>query len=533
MTTPPTGSAVLLILAGRGTSALRRTLDAVTMRPEDVWCAVPSETEADAAVGQARTIILDPWPGQRSALATLVSAADVGNNDVVQTLVAGSIPDHDALRRSMRRGPRAPLVFPATNRWRTPRGIGVRGFRRATLRPGAGMTVRGSAVRELDGAGWFDGTAMTVSDVQRCVGRIRLARPRTSGGVETAPPGPVAETTPLSVTVVIPAHNEQSCIGDTLRSVFAQTRFPDDILVIDDGSSDETGTVAAHVGARVLQLVGTGSKGAAINGALASVDSDVMILVDADTRLHPEAIHYLMQDMEAGADATHGAVLPSIERGLWARGRLIEYANAMRLYKRVQRSLGQIMVLSGCLLAVRTDTLRATGGFQPRTMVEDLDLTWTLHQRGLRVEYSARAVAYPIEPVTWGLYKAQMRRWSRGLFQCVAVHARMLHRTPSIALIVVTALWDAITGPLALVGLLGLAAAGLVSGSVVGWVLIWQVVWTLIAIVIATTAIGLRRAVRAAPAYTLMCTLVSYFYFEAFVTEWLLRRRLQTWTKGH
>lgn len=531
--TPVARAAVMLVLAGQGTSALRRTLEAVTAHPGDVWCAVPSEEEALAAVGHARTIVLDPWPGQRKALATLIAQASIGRDDVVQTVIAGSVPDHHTLRRSMRRRNCARLVIPAQGPWRSVRGLGVRTMRWATLRPGAGMTLRGSALHELASAGWFRGTDMTLSEIRTLVGPIRLARSRAdTPGAESASSRALLPPT-LTVTVLIPAYNEQSCIGDTVRSVYAQSRRPDEVLVVDDGSDDRTGEIASHIGARVLRTGGTGSKGAAINHALASVISDVIILVDADTRLHPEAIHHLMRDMEAGADATHGAVMPAVERGFWARGRLVEYAVALRFFKRVQRSLGQIMVLSGCILAVRTEVLRAAGGFQSRTMVEDLDMTWTLHQRGLRVEYSRRAVAYPIEPATWTQYKGQMRRWARGLFQTVGVHAKTLHRMPALALIVVGALWDAITAPLLILVLICLTAFGLAPSDGLKIFVMWQVVWTTIAVVVASTVIGVRRSFLGAPSCLVMSLLASYLYFEAFMTEWVLRRRLETWVKGH
>ncbi len=56
-----------------------------------------------------------------------------------------------------------------------------------------------------------------------------------------------------SLTVLIPAYNEAKVISHTLQSLWSQTRQPDKILVVDDGSSDETGRIAAGLGAEVVR----------------------------------------------------------------------------------------------------------------------------------------------------------------------------------------------------------------------------------------------------------------------------------------
>lgn len=496
--------------------------------PEDVWCAVADQDEYDAVFGLAHAIEFDPWPGERAALAALVASVPITARQVVQTVRAGCAADARTIERMRGGKAKAALLVPSKGR-----GVGVRGVRWAILRPGAGMTIRGQALTNLAAAGWLKDAELTVNDVREIagpIGRARVPEPRPINTYygQSSPQHPR-----LSVTLVIPAKDEAAWIGDTVRSIHAQSRRPDEILVIDDGSTDETGEIAQHLGAKVIRTPGTGSKGGAINFALPSITSDVIILVDADTRLHQDAIRYLMRDMETGMAATHGSVLPAIERGIWAHGRMIEYALALRLMKKVQRVLGQLVVLSGCVLAIRTDVLRKAEGFQARTMVEDLDLTWTLQTTGITVDYTPKAVAYPIEPETWAQYKGQMRRWTRGFFQSVAVHVRDLRKAPALAFIVIAALWDILTLPLVAVVFVGLATAGSLPHVAVNFILFWQLLWTVIAAVVASTALGPRRALRATPAFAAMSMLCTYFYFEAFISEWVLRRRSHVWVKGH
>lgn len=524
-----------LVIGGRGPDALRTTLEAITASPSNVHCAVQTEEEATAACGFGDVTLLRPWPGQRAALASLVKRAKFAPKDVVQTIVAGSLPDPDAAKRLIRKRRSAGLLIPTDRRWAAVRLTGSLGMRWTRVRPGAGMSLRADALEDLAAKGWFAGQGLPLTTIRSVTGRMRFAShgQRSNQRMQTPPSRPQDTSTRLTTTVLIPAHNEEACIGDTVLSLLSQTRTAESVIVIDDGSTDSTGDISRHLGAEVLRTPGTGSKGAAINYGLASIKTDVVVIVDADTRLHPEALDHLMREMETGADATHGAVLPIGERGIWARGRVVEYSTAIRLHKRVQRTIGPIVVLSGCILAVRTQALRAVGGFQARTIVEDLDLTWTLHQRGFKVTYAPRALAYPTEPATWAQYKGQMRRWSRGLFQTIQVHARSARRTPALSLMVIAAIWDVITAPVVLLVLLALAVLGPEPEIAANTFLAWQVFWATAAILLAASVVGLRRSLVNAPSYLVTSALASYFYFEAFITEWVLRRRLNTWVKGH
>lgn len=520
-----------LVAGGRGVDALRRTLGTITADPSRVWCAVADDDEHAATIGHATPIRLAAWTGQRAAVRALLDRTPIADDTTVQILTAGASAEPAAFTH-LHAGDGA--VIPSQHRWPLRTRAGVRRLQHAQVPASSGVTMRAGALRALAERGWLDGTPITIAELEELAGPVSCTRAADpSGPSEPAAALPAPRPTPLSVTLLIPAYNEAGCIGDTIRSALAQTRPPDEILVVDDGSSDTTGEIARTLGARVYRTTGTGSKGAAINAGMQVVTTDAIVLVDADTVLHPRAIEHLVADLDAGYDATHGAVLPANDRGIWARGRTLEYAAAIRYYKRIQQTLDRILVLSGCILAVRTSALRAAGGFRSRTMVEDLDLTWTMHHLGLRIGYSPAAIAYPIEPVNWAQYKAQMRRWTRGFFQAIGVHATSLHRTKSLALLVVATLWDVITTPLIGIVLLLAATVTTVPAPLVSTYLGWTAVWTGLAVAVAATVIGIRPAVRAAPSALVLGVCNGYFYLEAFTVEWILRRRLSTWVKGH
>jgi cellulose synthase/poly-beta-1,6-N-acetylglucosamine synthase-like glycosyltransferase len=273
-------------------------------------------------------------------------------------------------------------------------------------------------------------------------------------------------------------------------------------------------------------------KAGAQNYGMEHIRTDVVVTLDADTVLHPQAIDHLLADIETGCDATNGAVLPQSRRGLWTRARLVEYAAAMRLYKRAQRRLGTILVLSGCVAAFRTNVLRAAGGFKERTLTEDLDLTWTLHLAGYRVGYAPKAMCYPAEPASWRLYKGQMRRWAAGFYQSIGVHRWSLRRNVGLAFVVGTALWDILASAVVLAVAVFLTVT---KGFTLTAGLVWAflVIAVLIPFLLAASVIGVGTAATSIPAYMVGSWTGQYFYLEAMVREWILRRRGRTWLKGH
>ena len=527
------------LVLGAGVTDLRACLERLSVPPHRTWCAVASREEAAAARGLARVVTYDPWPGRRLALERLHAEAadDVGDAPVV-IVAAGTVLRRGALSRALeelRRG--AGIVVASVARHRAiksrswvPLGrLGSRLLQGAVVRPGSGMVIRGNVLDALAARGWLAGRDLRVGELREIAGAISVL----PGAIEdTARAVQAKDGRRMTVTVLIPAFNEQGWIGETLRSVRAQTRQPDEVIVVDDASSDRTAEVARHYGARVLRSPGRRSKAGAQNFGLNEVRTDAVVMLDADTLLHPEAVEHLLADLEAGNDATTGAVLPQADRGFWSRGRLIEYALAIRLYKRIQRFLGSLVVISGCVAAFRTSALRDLGGFEERTITEDLDVTWRLHFLGYRVGYATKAIGYPAEPPTWKLFKAQMRRWAGGFFQGVAVHRKHLPRRRALAFMVAAAVWD-IVSPLIIVGLLG--ALALSGGLEVRWdiLLIWQAIILGIPFVTASSVVGPGRALKAMPAYAVVLYLGQYFYLEAFVREIVLRQRKMQWVKGH
>ncbi len=338
-----------------------------------------------------------------------------------------------------------------------------------------------------------------------------------------------------AITVIVPAFNEAPSIADTIRSLQSQSRPPVRILVIDDCSTDATGDIARECGVTVVRPpLNTGSKAGAQTFGLAFVETDLVVAVDADTTLAPDALDHLVRCFEDEAVAAAcGFVLPRHVHSVWERGRYIEYLFAFGFYKQVQDFYGAPLIASGCFSMYRTEVLRQCGGWSPRTLAEDMDLTWTFYQRGHAVRFAPAALAYPIEPHSFRHVRAQLQRWSHGFVQNVRLHWRGVLDVPFLRSAVGVALWDATVASVAFLLVLPLLA--LVLGQ--GWPLLGYVIDAPAILVPVVLTAGRRgetgRAIASLPAFFVLRTVNAVFFVWAVWRELVLHRPLLTYEKGH
>ncbi len=337
------------------------------------------------------------------------------------------------------------------------------------------------------------------------------------------------------LTVIVPAYNEAASIADTVRSIQQQTRVPDDIVVVDDGSTDGTGDIARACGVRVIKPPrNTGSKAGAQNFALQFVTTEYCMAIDADTILAPNAIELLLAALDAPqVVAACGFVLPRFVKSLWERGRYIEYLLAFSWYKPIQDYYDKPLISSGCFSVYRTDVLRAAGGWSTRTMAEDMDLTWTFYQQGHGVRFIPEALCYPIEPHDFHFMSKQLKRWSHGFMQNVALHWRGNLHIPYLRNIVAVALWDAVIA--SLVYLFVIPALAIAYEQPL-FLLAYLIDLPAVVVPALFTGEGRknwRRVLASLPAFFVLRTVNGYFVLNAAWKEFILRKPLTVYEKGH
>jgi cellulose synthase/poly-beta-1,6-N-acetylglucosamine synthase-like glycosyltransferase len=338
----------------------------------------------------------------------------------------------------------------------------------------------------------------------------------------------------IELTVIVPAHDEAASIADTLRSIQAQTRPPEEIIVVDDCSTDATGDVARECGVVVLRPPrNTGSKAGAQTFALAHVKTRFTMAVDADTVLAPDAIETILPALdEADVAAACGMVIPRRVSSIFERGRYIEYLFAFRFYKPIQDFYGRPLISSGCFSVYRTDILRKMGGWKARTMAEDMDLTWSLYQAGHEVRFVPEAVCYPLEPHDYRFMSRQLRRWSHGFVQNVRLHWRGVIDEPYLRSMVAVALWDATFASVAYLVVLPVLALAVSPIFLLGYLIDLPAVLVPV-LVKAAERREIGRALASMPGFVVQRILNGVFILKALWAEIVCRRPLHVYEKGH
>ena len=229
------------------------------------------------------------------------------------------------------------------------------------------------------------------------------------------------------ISVIVPAFNEAKVIIDCIVSLLQSNRKDFNVLVVDDGSTDETAAlVKEHFGAhpRVRLLVkSNGGKSSALNHGILHTASEILVCIDADTRLEPDALDYLLvQFSDAKVGAVAGVVSVGNRNTLLARFQAIEYTIAQNLDRRALEYVGGVGVVPGAIGAWRREAVLQAGLFGTDTLAEDADLTIALQKNGWLVRHEGRARSWTEAPATISEFRKQRFRWMFGTLQVACKH---------------------------------------------------------------------------------------------------------------
>lgn len=226
------------------------------------------------------------------------------------------------------------------------------------------------------------------------------------------------------VSVIIPAYNEAANIVAAIHSVdLAAQRYPGvtELLVGNDGSADRTAELARealgqlqHARGRLLDLP-HGGKSSALNAMLREAQGEVLVRVDADSRISDQTGFASMiphfADPEVGG--VQGTLLP-LQRDGWTRKlRFMEIAWNHLFLRRAFYALRAAQVVDGAFCAFRRKDLLDVGGWVTWNG-EDTEITLRLQRLGYRMRFEPGSTAYEDVPANYKDLKKQRVRWTRG-----------------------------------------------------------------------------------------------------------------------
>ena len=285
---------------------------------------------------------------------------------------------------------------------------------------------------------------------------LSLSLVSATGKVLSQTPTPMTAQWRPTIAVCVASHNECSVLPATLAALQAQHDCPDAILILDDGSTDDTKawlttaydivweTTKGHSRRwPVLTVLGKDNSGKAdtLNRALPTITTDIVVTIDADTVVAPGAIAAIRAafacdpELDVGCGILIPTCRPGISGWLFATYQRLEYLRSF-LWRLAWAKAGTLVLVSGALAAYRASLLREVGGFNGASMAEDYELLYRCQARrlaagrALHVALISECVATTDVPADIPTLLRQRRRWFAG-FIATLWHYRWMVGNPS------------------------------------------------------------------------------------------------------
>lgn len=189
-----------------------------------------------------------------------------------------------------------------------------------------------------------------------------------------------------TVGVIVPVHNGQETIQRCLSALLRSERHVDQIIVVDDGSTDDSGELAREMGVEVMRTVDRPLGPAlARNLAASQIDTDIIVFVDSDVEVDNDALRQLIEPLEA--DSPIAATFGSYDDHPDCTRVAALYAN-LRHHCTHQASEGEAETFWAGLGAIRREAFLSIGGFDESftsPSIEDVELGVRLRQAGHQI----------------------------------------------------------------------------------------------------------------------------------------------------
>jgi poly-beta-1,6-N-acetyl-D-glucosamine synthase len=227
------------------------------------------------------------------------------------------------------------------------------------------------------------------------------------------------------VSIIVPVFNEGVSIKASLLALL-KLDYPNyEVIVVDDGSSDQTYSRALAVSRQAKPLIrvltqSNGGKADALNYGVSAAAGEIVVCVDGDSIVHRTALkHAVLHFRDERVGAVSGCVRVLNRSKLIARLQALEYIAGNALPKRAQNLGGVVTVVPGPLGVFRKTAIAEVGGYDLDTFAEDFDVTLKILAAGWHVNYESSALVSTEVPESVNDLLKQRYRWTRGWVQVI------------------------------------------------------------------------------------------------------------------
>jgi len=250
----------------------------------------------------------------------------------------------------------------------------------------------------------------------------------------TRPKPKAKEPFSLPVTVIIPAYNEEKYIENTVKSVVdAEYDSDKQIIVINDGSSDNTGSILKRLQRQYPEVTALETnhigKSRAMNEALKIARNDVVVVIDADSELEVQSLRNLVRPLkEDGVAAVGGIVkVKNHKKSPITWFQRLEYLYASFFNSLCDRINGNIFT-PGPISAFRKSVVDIEKGFNTKIYLEDVDMALRVIKRGYKIRIAEDAIVRTNVPETVKKWSKQRKRWMKGGIEVIKNHKDIMFK---------------------------------------------------------------------------------------------------------
>ncbi|MFB8577109.1 glycosyltransferase family 2 protein [Enterococcus hirae] len=227
------------------------------------------------------------------------------------------------------------------------------------------------------------------------------------------------------ITIMVPAHNEEVVIEDTIDYLMTKINYGNyEVLVTDDGSTDETPAILARLQKkypklRVMRIDKNKGKAHAFDIGMAFAKGRLILSNDADTVPEPDAlsnyVNYFIRPGGRNISAVTANMDVKNRTSLLGKSQTVEFSSIVGIIKRTQAGvLGGLYAYSGANTMYRKDALIDVGGFRQDRATEDISIAWDHQLNGWISVFAPTIIFFMEVPVSLPMLYRQRKRWAKG-----------------------------------------------------------------------------------------------------------------------
>ncbi len=329
----------------------------------------------------------------------------------------------------------------------------------------------------------------------------------------------------LKISILIPCYNGEKVIKKCVEHCLNQTRKANQVIVVNDGSTDKTGKILKTFGRKIKVVTlkkNSGNKSYAQEAGFKYIKGDVFVSIDNDTLMDKnfvKRVEIAFQDPKVTALSGY---VKSLKHNWLTACREIDYVIAQDVHKLAQSFINALFVIPGTAAAYRTSHFKKTCGFDHDTLTEDLDFTYKFHGANQKIVFDRKAIVHTQDPATLHSYINQVRRWYAGGWQNLAKHIKIFKRPQNAFELSLTYLETLLFSILIIfLPLINLKLATILAVPFVATMFVLTVY----------TALTDRRIdiLLCFPLYLFVVYVDSYIFLEQFVKEIILKKKNLSW----